>query len=136
MPTTAACSFARFSREAESRTSVRAPEEGTWEGGAAEPNLSHPHNWILHVWLQLGLLGLGAFCWLLWRFWRLASAGLRQGADRWMVAAALGSMADTLVHGLIDNSYFLVDLSFLFWLTLALVVPAAHRSTRTAQATP
>jgi hypothetical protein len=26
-----------------------------------------------------------------------------------------------LVHGFIDNSYFLVDLAFLFWLCLALV---------------
>jgi hypothetical protein len=29
-------------------------------------------------------------------------------------------MADLLVHGFIDNSYFLVDLAFLFWLSLAL----------------
>ena len=44
------------------------------EGAAAEPNLSHPHNWVLHVWLELGLLGLIAFGWLLWRFWRQARA--------------------------------------------------------------
>jgi hypothetical protein len=30
-------------------------------------------------------------------------------------------MADLLVHGFIDNSYFLVDLAFVFWLCLALV---------------
>jgi hypothetical protein len=30
-------------------------------------------------------------------------------------------MVDLLVHGLIDNSYFLVDLAFVFWLALALV---------------
>jgi hypothetical protein len=40
-----------------------------------------------------------------------------------MVAGALGAMVDLLVHGLIDNSYFLVDLAFVFWLTLALVEP-------------
>src|SRR6185312_15689796 len=39
------------------------------EGAAAEPNLSHPHNWLLHMWLELGLLGLISFGWLLWRFW-------------------------------------------------------------------
>ena len=38
-----------------------------------------------------------------------------------MVAGAVGAMVDLLVHGLIDNSYFLVDLAFVFWLTLALV---------------
>src|SRR5438445_13843258 len=87
------------------------------EGAAAEPNLSHPHNWLLHMWLELGLLGVAAFGWLLGRFWQAA----RRAPKTWLVAGALGAMADLLVHGLIDNSYFLVDLAFVFWLTLALV---------------
>jgi len=91
------------------------------EGAAAEPSLSHPHNWILNFWLSLGLLGLVAFVWLLVRFWREA----RPRHRRWMVAGALGAMADMLVHGFIDNSYFLVDLAFVFWLCLAV---AGHES--------
>jgi O-antigen ligase len=87
------------------------------DGAVSEPNLSHPHNWLLNVWLELGLLGLVAFGWLLRRFWLLAKTHTRN----WMVAGALGALADLLVHGLIDNSYFLVDLAFLFWLGLALV---------------
>ena len=50
------------------------------EGAAAEPNLSHPHNWLLHVWLELGVLGLIAFGWLLLRFWRQARAALKARA--------------------------------------------------------
>jgi O-antigen ligase len=84
------------------------------EGSMAEPNLSHPHNWVLNFWLELGLLGLVAFVWLVVRFFRAAS---RQRG--WLIAGAMGAMADMLVHGLIDNSYFLVDLAFLFWLILA-----------------
>ena len=91
------------------------------EGAAAEPNLSHPHNWLLHVWLELGVLGLIAFGWLLLRFWRQARAALTGSGTHWVIAGACGSMADLLVHGFIDNSYFLVDLAFLFWLALALV---------------
>jgi O-antigen ligase len=87
------------------------------EGAAAEPSLSHPHNWVLNFWLSLGVLGLVAFGWLLLRFWRQA----RRGLPNWMVAGALGAVADMLVHGFIDNSYFLVDLAFVFWLCLALV---------------
>ena len=30
-------------------------------------------------------------------------------------------MVDCLIHGLVDNSYFLIDLSLLFWLTLGLM---------------
>jgi O-antigen ligase len=91
------------------------------EGAAAEPNLSHPHNWLLHIWLELGLLGLIAFAWLLVRFWRNARQALTSPTTRWLAAGALGSLADLLVHGSIDNSYFLVDLACLFWLALALV---------------
>jgi putative inorganic carbon (HCO3(-)) transporter len=87
------------------------------EGGIAEPNLSHPHNWLLHWWLETGLLGLVAFVWLVVRFWQLVV--MQRG---WLVAGAMGAMADTLVHGLIDQSYFLVDLAFVFWLVLALAI--------------
>ncbi len=88
------------------------------EGAAAEPSLSHPHNWILNFWLSLGLLGLVGFVWLLVVFWRQCQ---RRGPRQLVVAGALGAMADLLVHGSIDNSYFLVDLAFVFWLCLALV---------------
>jgi O-antigen ligase len=91
------------------------------EGAAAEPNLSHPHNWLLHVWLELGLLGLVAFGWLVARFWFWARAAQSKIEARWVVAGAAGAMVDLLIHGLIDNSYFLVDLAFVFWLNLALV---------------
>jgi putative inorganic carbon (hco3(-)) transporter len=87
------------------------------EGAAAEPNLSHPHNWLLHFWVELGVLGVLAFAWLQVRFWRFA----RWTGASWITAGALGAMTDLLVHGFIDNSYFLVDLAFVFWLTLALV---------------
>jgi O-antigen ligase len=88
------------------------------EGAAAEPNLSHPHNWLLHFWVELGVAGLVAFGWLLVRYVRLARRALCT-ERRWLVAGASGALADMLVHGLVDNSYFLVDLAFVFWLVLA-----------------
>jgi hypothetical protein len=33
----------------------------------------------------------------------------------------MASMVDFLAHGLIDNSYFLVDLAFVFFLTVGLM---------------
>jgi O-antigen ligase len=89
-------------------------------GAASEPNLSHPHNWLLDFWLSLGVLGLVAFCWLLVRFWREVRGALADSKRRWLVAGATGATADMAVHGFIDNSYFLVDLAFVFWLCLAL----------------
>jgi hypothetical protein len=38
-----------------------------------------------------------------------------------MALGAVGSLIDFLVHGFIDNSYFLPDLAVIFWLTLAVL---------------
>ncbi len=91
-------------------------------GVVAEPNLSHPHNLALHFWLALGLPGLAAIGWLLARFAQAMRAALRESSrtTRMLALGLSGSMVDFVVHGLGDNSYFLVDMAFVFWLTLAL----------------
>jgi len=94
-----------------------------------EPNLSHPHNLFLDFWLRMGLPGLLVTLWLIYRFFlaglRLYGASGRQWGlgppERALVAGLMASMVDFLVHGMVDNSYFLVDLALIFWLTMALM---------------
>ena len=102
-----------------------------------ESSLSHPHNVILDFAARLGLIGLSVFIWLQIAFWRAALRALRQAkaalnvdqrAHRLRRANEVGlliglmaSMVDFLAHGLVDASYFVVDLAFVFMLTLALV---------------
>jgi len=92
-----------------------------------EPNLSHPHNIALDYLSRLGLLGFASGVWLHVSFWRVAVdtyRRLRASADRDLWALSIGlmaSMADMLAHGIVDNSYFLLDLAFAFCLTLALI---------------
>jgi O-antigen ligase len=104
-----------------------------------EPNLSHPHNIVFDYLSRLGFLGFAAGLWLQVAFWRMALqvyqrlaasvriVGARHAApveDRDLLALTAGlmaSMADMLAHGLVDNSFFLVDLAFAFCLTLALM---------------
>lgn len=91
---------------------------------AEEPNISHPHNWLLNFWLELGLLGLaaalGLLAWTASAAWRLVRARPLP-SDRLVGAATIGIFVDALVHGSIDNSYFLVDAAVLWWLFIALV---------------
>jgi O-antigen ligase len=92
-----------------------------------EPNLSHPHNIVLDYWISLGILGLAILAALQVTFWRSALAAWRRwlGVDVLLAAVAvgaMGSMADFLAHGLVDNSYFVVDLAYVFCLTLGLVL--------------
>lgn len=81
-----------------------------------EPCLSHPHNEVLDFWLSTGLGGLAAIVWLEVLFWRTMSGAWRRlGEGRVLVAGAGGAMLAALLHGLVDNSYFLPDLSVIFW---------------------
>ncbi|MHB1004880.1 MAG: O-antigen ligase family protein [Chloroflexota bacterium] len=90
-----------------------------------EPNLSHPHNLVLDFWLSTGIVGLTGALWLLGRAWWRALAMWRRAQGQLPLAAAgLGlaaSIVDTVAHGAFDNSYFLVDLALVFWLSQALV---------------
>ncbi len=92
-----------------------------------EPSLSHPHNVALDFAARLGLIGLGAFIWMQAAFWLTAFRALRRAKqalviDHWsLIIGLMASMIDFLTHGLIDASYFVVDLAFVFMLTLALI---------------
>lgn len=88
-----------------------------------EPHLSHAHNVLLSYATRLGLPGLAAAILLHFSFWRSA-LDLSNTPDRDRRALALGltgSTAYTLAHGLVDASYFFIDLAFAFLLALGLV---------------
>jgi O-antigen ligase len=92
-----------------------------------EPSLSHPHNVVLDFAARLGLIGLGVFIWMQAAFWTTAFHALRRAKQslnrtQWaLIIGLMASMIDFLTHGLIDASYFVVDLAFVFMLTLALI---------------
>jgi len=88
-----------------------------------EPDISHPHNIVLDFWVRLGIGGVLALVLLQFNFWRpVLSLARSEGLELRLVGAVCGAaMADLLVHGLFDNSYFLIDLAYLFWFMFASV---------------
>jgi O-antigen ligase len=93
-----------------------------WE----EPNLSIPHNILLNYWVNLGILGVVigiAFQGVFWRtLWRLRARVANTDPVLFALVLGLaGSMADALVHGLVDVGYFAINLAFVFFLSLALL---------------
>jgi len=85
-----------------------------------EPNLSHPHNFLLDFGTRLGVGGIVALAWLQIGFWRTAWRLYRSQPGP-LILGLMGSMVIFLGHGLVDNSYFLIDLAFAFFLTVGLV---------------
>jgi O-antigen ligase len=98
----------------------RYPE--AWE----EPSLSHPHNLVLDFWLSLGVFGPLVLGCLVVRLAELIhGAWLRAGpVERGLYAGVAGASTDMIVHGLVDNSFFLPDLAVLFWLMVGIVCVA------------
>jgi O-antigen ligase len=90
-----------------------------WE----EPHLSQAHNILLDYATRMGIAGLAVGAWLQVAFWRVALP-LRRLADpdhRALALGLMGSMVSFLAHGLVDASYFLIDLAFAFFLALGVV---------------
>jgi len=98
-----------------------------------EPGIAQAHNIVLDYATRMGIPGLIAGVWLQVAFWRTALPLLRvknEIADRDIAALSLGLMGlmvDFLAHGLVDASYFLIDLAFVFFLTLGVVQWVARR---------
>jgi len=95
-----------------------------------DPHLSHAHNLLLDFAARLGLPGLAVAFWLLVTFFRTAVRTVRTMTDPGLRALAVGlvaSMADFLAHGMVDASYWFVDLAFAFMLTVALAQRLANQ---------
>ena len=91
-----------------------------------ELDLSHPHNLVLDFWVRLGVLGVVVLAWLEIAFFRRGLAFYRSATCpriRGLAVGLMASMVTTLAHGLIDQGFFLVDLAFVFMLTLGLLSP-------------
>jgi O-antigen ligase len=92
---------------------------------AAEPNLSHPHNVLLDFWARLGMAGIALLVWLVYaviyrglKAWeQMASAAERLGDEVPMMLGLLAGVVAMLAHGLVDQSYFTIELAFTFALT-------------------
>jgi O-antigen ligase len=89
-----------------------------------EPNLSHPHNILLDFGTRLGVGGIAILLWLQVAFWRIACRLHRhqpEGDVRALTLGLMATMTAILAHGIVDNSFFLVDLAFIFFLVTACI---------------
>ncbi|PJF44265.1 MAG: hypothetical protein CUN55_04860 [Phototrophicales bacterium] len=87
--------------------------------GAADPNLSHPHNILLEHWVRFGIWGIVAFLYTQWHFWKtvlhlLRPIRLKQGHLWAILLGCIGSMTYTLAHGLVDAGIAFINLSYFY----------------------
>ena len=95
--------------------------ESAWR----EPNLNHPHNFFFDFATRLGLIGLvvggGAFgrlTQLLWQLYRQRAQLPREW--RPVALGVTAGFGHAVAHGMVDHSYFIIDLAFVFFLMFGL----------------
>ncbi len=82
---------------------------------------SPPHNIVLDFWLRLGIGGLAALAALLGGFWRRAARAYRRLAEGDLRAMTLGlalGVVGMVAHGLVDTSFFVIELACWFMFAL------------------
>ncbi|MCP5095151.1 MAG: hypothetical protein GY943_06335 [Chloroflexi bacterium] len=89
-----------------------------------DPDLSHPHNIFLDFATRLGTLGILAGGWMITLAARLLWRLQKNGSVQWLpvIIGFGGFWLDMILHGLVDHSFFLVDLAFAFYLMLGTAV--------------
>jgi O-antigen ligase len=91
--------------------------------GWPERYTSHPHNLFLDFWLSLGLAGLLlVIAGLVWLGRRTVS--LRRLPLSPLAVAGAAALTASVVHGLVDNAFFLPDLALLTWFSVVLLIDA------------
>jgi putative inorganic carbon (HCO3(-)) transporter len=81
------------------------------------------YNIFLEVFVEMGIVGIGAFLWLLVAHVARQAWGVAQrwtDGRSWMMAACLAATAAICVHGMVDTVFYRPQVSILFWLVLAL----------------
>lgn len=88
-----------------------------------EPNLSHPHNVFFDFLARLGVLGVIAGALLIAGYAQLIRRTLKP--NRALAIGCAGFLAAMLAHGLVDHSFFLIELAYPFMLTAGALVDAS-----------
>lgn len=83
--------------------------------------LIYPHNIFLNFWMEIGLIGMLSFVWLIASFFINAKRILKS-EQRMLVIGLISAMVTIIIHGLVDVPYFKNDLAILFWLILGIEI--------------
>lgn len=94
------------------------------------------YNIYLEVFVELGIVGLIAFVWLLGSHLARQLHGILTDEDpaiAWLLAGCLAGMLAIMAHGLVDTVFYRPQVAILFWLLLALTARLTAREPATGQ---
>ena len=88
------------------------------------------HNDYLHIGGEVGIIGLAAFLWVIFAFYKNTLIGLLRTKNRekiFLVIGFIGGVTVLLIHSLFSFPFHIISNGMLFWLILGLSVVAIKR---------
>ena len=85
----------------------------------------YPHNSYLHMAADSGLLGLGAFLWIIFTLFKTSLTNLKKIDDKFynaLLAGLLAGLFAFLIHSFVDTNIYTLQLGNLMWFIMGLIV--------------
>ncbi len=98
------------------------PLFGTGPGNFNLADSRYAHNSYLQIWAELGILSLVSIIWLVITALKQALRNINNQTDNRITICLISSTVIFLIHNLADFSFFLPEVSFLWWIILSLIL--------------
>jgi O-antigen ligase len=85
----------------------------------------YAHNSYLQIWAEMGTLGIFALLWLVYNTLRIGLTRLKEKSQDRVLAGLFLANLVFLFHNLLDFSFFLPEVSLLWWVILGLMLKAS-----------
>jgi O-antigen ligase len=108
------------------KDTLRITKAAPWTGvGLGNFNLAQSrfaHNSYLQIWAEMGILGIASFLWLIISVFKSAVKNIKFSPDKRLIAALITANAVFLIHNLVDFTFFLPEVTLIWWVTFGLLV--------------
>ncbi len=80
----------------------------------------YAHNSYLQIWTEMGISGIISILWLIIVVFKSAVKNIKVSLNKSLLAGLITANASFLIHNLVDFSFFLPEVAFIWWITLGL----------------
>jgi O-antigen ligase len=98
-----------------------APLKGIGPGNFNLAASRYAHNSYLQLWAETGIFGLITFLWLIGTVFSKSLKALRESTQKREIACLFCASLAFLLHNLVDFSFFLPEVSLIWWAILGLL---------------
>lgn len=102
---------------------TKSPVLGIGLGNLILSKTQYAHNFILQLWAEMGILGVISFLWFIFKIYALNTKTLRAKETAGLIAG----ISIFLFHNLLDFSFSLPEVNYLFWLLLGCLTAVSYQ---------